>query len=116
MPESRRETSEVGATEPTPKETKGFIGFVPVAEELPVGTPGDAVSQAATDDSTTPAVSQPTMGPVITAPTALCKINLRKGCYRITLQPKRGTSIFMEPCGWKRAAARPSSVVTSIVF
>src|SRR5712691_2854524 len=91
MPEDKNETPEGGAPEPTPRETKGFIGFVPVAEPLPVGTSVDVPSQTATDDPTTPAV--PPVGPVI-PPTALCKINLREGCYRITLQPKTGTSIF----------------------
>ena len=90
MPEDKYETPEGGAPEPTPRETKGFIGFVPVAEPLPVGAFGDAPSQTSTDDPTTPALP---VVPVI-PPTALCKINLREGCYRITLQPKTGTSIF----------------------
>ncbi len=90
MPEDKYETPEGGAPEPTPRETKGFIGFVPVAEPLPVGTLGDVLSQTSTDDPTTPALP---VVPVI-PPTALCKINLREGCYRITRQPKTGTSIF----------------------
>ena len=95
MPEDKNETPEGGVPEPTPRETKGFIGFVPVAEPLPVGTSVDVPSQTATDDPTTPAVPLPPVGPVIIPPpTALCKINLREGCYRITLQPKTGTSIF----------------------
>jgi hypothetical protein len=105
MPERTHETSaEVGAAEPTPAETNTFIGFVPVAEA--VGGAGDPVPDSTSDDPTTLTAGQPT----IPVPSLLCKINLREGCYRITLQPKTGTSIFH---GTMRVEKTPTKTVIS---
>lgn len=85
------ETSSWSSTaEPVPSSTRAFIGFVPVAEPLPDTPVADA--EAAADQ---PATGAPTTQPGIEPSVAgACKINLREGCYRITLQPKTGTSIF----------------------
>ena len=80
--------------EPTPSATKSFIGFVPVAEALPTGAATDEETQAAEDAPAT-ATTQPTeVGQPGLGFLKPCKINLKEGCYRITFQPKTGTSIF----------------------
>lgn len=76
--------------EPTPSSTKAFIGFVPVSDPLPAEESADAPLSSTEDD---PITTQPTAGSIFPSP-HICKINLRAGCYRITLQPKTGTSIF----------------------
>ncbi|HMG34186.1 MAG TPA: hypothetical protein VKM94_09635 [Blastocatellia bacterium] len=86
-------TSTFVVPEPTPSATKGFIGFVPVAEPFPTEAGQESALLAAEDDPSAVALPQPQPGPAIPFP-HLCKINLRAGCYRITLQPKTGTSIF----------------------
>ncbi len=78
------------APESSPGAAKNFIGFVPVAE--PIATSDSTDTSASTVPSTTIASTQPG---VLTDPTfSLCKIDLREGCYRITYQPKTGTSTF----------------------
>lgn len=72
------------APEISPSDAKGYIGFAPVAE--PLDETGDDPQTAAT------ATTAATLTPVVASP--FCKINLREGCYRITFQPKTGTSVF----------------------
>ena len=74
--------------EPAPSSTRAFIGFVPIAEALPETSLGEA--PLTTDQE--PAGGT-TIAPEVGA-IGVCKINLKEGCYRITLQPKTGTSIF----------------------
>lgn len=79
------------APESSPAAAKSFIGFVPVAE--PVGTSASTDISASTVPSTTVTTS-PLPGEVVDPTAGLCKINLREGCYRITFQPRIGTSTF----------------------
>jgi hypothetical protein len=81
------------APEIPPSSAKGYIGFAPVAEPLALDETADAPPQSTAAATTSAATTQSDA----TAPgevTGLCKINLREGCYRITFQPKTGSSIF----------------------
>ena len=71
--------------ESTPTATKEFIGFVPVAEPFPMETPAEDFQSP--EDEPAAALTSASLP-------HLCKIDLKQGCYRITLQPKTGTSIF----------------------
>src|ERR1700752_438601 len=72
---------------------QGQTGFAPVAEPLVFDQQdNDPVIPASIATTATTATLQPGIGSGVL--TALCRINLREGCYRITYQPKLSTSVF----------------------
>jgi hypothetical protein len=101
MSSSKDDPSTTGETpsgfavsETTPGHTSGYIGFVPVSEAVTLPPTGDAPESSDDEDSTSITDRESGLAPDLPTPLGLCKINLRAGCYRITLQPKTGTSIF----------------------
>jgi hypothetical protein len=99
------------ASEPGPGASGSFIGFAPVAEALTTDADAGISIEGTSDDASI--VAQPTATqPVVVGPggpggiTALCKINLREGCYRITFQPKNGTSVFHGTMRVEKTAAK----------
>jgi hypothetical protein len=81
------------APEPPASSGPGHTGFAPVAEPLAFDEPNDDPVTLATGIA---AASTTTLQPGVASSiiTALCRINLREGCYRITFQPKQSTSTF----------------------